>query len=318
MEPIYINKISSFDYTLGTYNDDTYAKIVEPDYKEIIANANMRRRMSRIIKMGVASALTCLDDKQDLPLDAIITATGWGCLDDTEKFLKDLIKYDEGALNPTTFIQSTFNTVGAQIALLLGAKPYNMTYVHRGLSVESALLDAILFLQEGKQNILVGGFDELTPTSFTILKRLGVYKDCLAGEGANFFLLSRESTSSTMAQLVDIHICNLEPTSELILCIAQDFLTKHGLKSSDLNLLMLGRNKDTETEVVYDKFIKKLSLEDIPTRLFKESCGEYPTAVAYGLAEATHIMSSQYEKGSHALILNIQKGMGFSMILIKR
>ena len=35
--------------------------------------------------------------------------------------------------NPTAFIQSTFNTVGAQLALLLKIHAYNVTYVHLSL-----------------------------------------------------------------------------------------------------------------------------------------------------------------------------------------
>lgn len=42
----------------------------------------------------------------------------------------------EQMLNPTAFIQSTFNTVGAQLALLLKIHAYNVTYVHRGLSLK--------------------------------------------------------------------------------------------------------------------------------------------------------------------------------------
>lgn len=318
MKPIYINKISLFDYTLGECNGGSYARIVEPDYKVLIANANMRRRMSRIIKMGVASALTCLADEQDLPLDAIITATGWGCLEDTEKFLKDLIKYDEGALNPTTFIQSTFNTVGAQIALLFGAKPYNMTYVHRGLSFESALLDAMLFIREGKTNILVGGFDELTPSAFTILKRLGVYNNSVAGEGANFFLLSKESTPTTMGELVDLHICNLEPEAKQVVSAVRAFLEKHELTISNLHALMVGQNSDPEVDGVYHAVVEGLTMNEQQVVPFKNNCGEYPTAIAYGLAYAVKILCCEAEKNKYILLLNSYKGIGTSMILIKR
>ena len=51
--------------------------------------------------------------------DAIITGTGLGCLEDTEKFLTAMVTNKEEFLTPTSFIQSTHNTVSAQIALLL-------------------------------------------------------------------------------------------------------------------------------------------------------------------------------------------------------
>ncbi len=51
-----------------------------------------------------------------------------------------------------------------------------MTYVHRGLSFESALLDAMMKIEEGSENILVGAIDEMTETSYIIQQRLGLLK----------------------------------------------------------------------------------------------------------------------------------------------
>lgn len=143
-----------------------------------------------MIKMGVACGLECLKDIPSEKVDAIITATGLGCLADTEKFMNALMDNREQMLNPTAFIQSTFNTVGAQLALLLKIHAYNVTYVHRGLSFESALIDGIMSIAEGKQHVLAGAMDEITPTSHIIQQRLGLLKGTTAGEGAQFFLLS--------------------------------------------------------------------------------------------------------------------------------
>ena len=116
-------------------------RAVEPNYKETIAEAGLRRRMSRIVKMGVSAGLACANGAYGV--DAIITATGLGCLADTEKFLDSVVRNDESLLNPTAFIQSTFNTIGAQIALILKNSSYNVTYAHRGFSFESALCCAL-------------------------------------------------------------------------------------------------------------------------------------------------------------------------------
>ena len=66
-------------------------------------------------------------------------------------------------LNPTPFIQSTFNTVGAQIALLRGLHCYNTTYANRWTSFENALTDAALRIGAGlSRAVLVGAFDDDT------------------------------------------------------------------------------------------------------------------------------------------------------------
>ena len=102
------------------------------DIKVLIPEMNLRRRMSHVVKSGVAAGIeSLLEFGARAPIDAIITATGLGCIADSEKFLDGLIAGDETMLNPTPFIQSTFNTVGAQIALLRGLHCYNTTYAHR-------------------------------------------------------------------------------------------------------------------------------------------------------------------------------------------
>src|ERR1700744_3343068 len=151
-------------------------KAIEPDYKEFI-DPKQIRRMSHVIKMGVAAAKDCLNHANLEMPDAIITGTAFGCMEDTVTFLTRIVEQDEELLPPTAFIQSTHNTVAAQIALMLKCHNYNNTFVHKGISFESALFDAQMLLNEGgTDNILVGGTEEIVDTSFKILTRLGLYK----------------------------------------------------------------------------------------------------------------------------------------------
>ena len=173
--------------------------------------------MSRIIKMGVAAAMDCLQQAGMVIPDAIVTGTAYGCLEDTVIFLSKMVEQNEELLAPTAFIQSTHNTVGAQIAQMLHCNGYNNVFVHRGISFESALLDAMLLPQEKEaNNVLVGGIDEITDTSHTILNRMGLYKrksisnfdlykenskGTIAGEGAAFFLLANKPAGNDFAIL---------------------------------------------------------------------------------------------------------------------
>lgn len=163
------------------------------DIRETIPDALLRRRMNRAVRTGVATAMECLAASPEGPeaVDAVITATGLGCLADSEKFLRTLLADGERLLNPTPFIQSTFNTVGAQVALLCRNRSYNMTYVHRNRSFECALIDSMMLLDEGAaHNVLVGAFDEITPSQSLLMERMGLYRRVAAGEGADFFVVS--------------------------------------------------------------------------------------------------------------------------------
>lgn len=165
----------------------------EGDFKRIVPDALMRRRMSRIVRNGVSAAWAACNGRR---ADAILTATSMGCMADSEKFLENVIGTDEQLLSPTSFIQSTFNTVGATVALLQGNHGCNMTYSHGRDSLMSALLDGVMLLEEdpGKV-ILAGAVEELTPVARTLLHRMR-YDNPEEVGGACFFLLSASESGA--------------------------------------------------------------------------------------------------------------------------
>lgn len=193
MNTIYINSAVSFSD--------------EWDLKSLIPDANMRRRMSKMIKMGVASGLKCLSEAGIASPNAIITASGYGCLADSEKFLSTLISNNEQLLNPTPFIQSTFNTIGSQIAILTNCTQYNMTYVDGIDSFDSALLDGILCANDGNNNVLIGIADELTQTLFDIFVRMHIISENKRPiDGAFFFLLSNQKSDKSIATISNVQL----------------------------------------------------------------------------------------------------------------
>ena len=237
---------------------------IEPDYKNYI-NPKLLRRMARLIKMSVAAATIALKDANIKLPDAIITATGLGCLQDTEVFLREIIRENESLLSPTAFIKSTHNTVGGQIALLLGLNAYNMTYSNRNFSFESALIDAQLLLQEGEgQNILVGGLDELTPTSTTFLQGLS----CIAngendilpagGEGAGFLVLSHNDEGKNYAIIKQVSVAKATD-DESIVQLIDNFVEQAGINTGKVDLILTGAQSEqiyitTYASVIQEKF----------------------------------------------------------------
>ena len=189
---------------------------VTTDIKLLIPDAGLRRRMSRVIKNAVTTAVECVAGVDNIDnLDAIITATGWGCLADSERFLRNVIVDKEQLLNPTPFIQSTFNTVGGQIALLRHNHCYNVTYVNRSHSFEDALLDAMMRIADDEsKNILIGAFDEQTPSQHRIMERMGLFRNQEDGEGAMFANITSEKKDDTIAQIAMIDFPRNSMTEE--------------------------------------------------------------------------------------------------------
>lgn len=316
MQPVYINQTSSIHPNFVLENDP-YFSANEPDYKSIITNAALRRRMSHIIRMGVACGLECINSVPSDKIEAIITATGLGCLADTEKFLNVITENKEQLLNPTPFIQSTFNTIGAQIALIREIHAYNMTYVHRGLSFESALLDGMLKIWEGNTNVLVGAIDEITPNSYLIQKRLGLLKKIRAGEGAQFFLLGKNPTDSTLAELVGIStFAHIDSTEEVINRIYH-FLQQHQLTIKQIDWLVTGKNGHLKGDAIYTAIEEKL-FPKAEHSTFKFECGEYPTASSYAVWKVAKILEETTCSEKTVLIYNHYNSIDHSLILIRK
>jgi len=280
---------------------------VEPDYKSYIKPI-LLRRMSRLLKMGVTAAGISLHDAGVEKPDAIITGTGLGMMEETEKFLNGMLDNQERLLNPTAFIQSTHNTVGASIAVMLGCNNYNLTYVHGPVSFENALLDGLMWLQERPSDkVLVGGIEEITADHFMITESMGFWKTgevsnlgileddrpgTIAGEGASFFALSREASPGNYARIRALS-SRFNPEKEDIL---QDylasFLNSQDLALSDIDLLILGYNGDPGSDAVYGK-VKYLS-GHLPVCWYKHLSGEHYLASSFALWLGARIAKSQY------------------------
>lgn len=177
-------------------SDASYISSDEPDYKEVITDANSRRRMGRLLKMAVWCGLKSLDGVPSERVAGIITSTGAGFMKDTISFGSSIFDREETLLNPSPFMQSTFNTASGYIALIRKIHAYNTTYVQQADGFAASLVDAAMLLDDaGEGNVaLVGAFDEVTPEVDVIRQRLGLYRVgdgfLPLGEGAAAFLLS--------------------------------------------------------------------------------------------------------------------------------
>jgi len=279
--------------------------VVEPQYSDFIGPVPLRR-MSKIIKMGLTSALMCLNDAQVKKPGAIITATGLGSVEDTDKFLDNLIDDQESFLNPTPFIQSTHNAVAARIAIETGCRNYNMTYVHKNAAFEQALLDAILKINSGEfKNILLGGTEEITEDNYNLKKHVGFWKEnvgnsellkhntsqgTIAGEGSVFFNLSFEKTGNSYAEVISTKTWYKLPSS--LKEALKNFLVSVRLTTEDIDLVLLGINGNVEEDYIYDSAINEL-FKDTSIAWYKHLSGEYETSASFALLLAARLLKTQ-------------------------
>lgn len=322
---------------------DLCFKIITPNYKEYI-QAGLLRRMSRLIKFSLASAFQCLSKHHDTKIDAVITATGLGCLDDTGVFMQQMHKNKEKLLAPTAFIRSTHNAVGGQIALLKKLHVQNLSYTQKSFSFESALFDAMLLLDENEsENILIGGFDENTEFTINIRKQMNCLNDSPIdkkafitatnkgihiGEGAGFFLLSNKKDASVTSKIIDLHIQRkLKHSLEIYI---EEFLIKNNSNIRDIDLVLLGVDGSNNTKL--QAYLVHSLFKNTNVAAFKNvsGCFDTDTCIALWLANLAistgnitedvmlhkKIGNDNVSSYSNILIVNGVDSSAYSFILI--
>jgi 3-oxoacyl-(acyl-carrier-protein) synthase len=286
--------------------NDTILPLKAPVYKDFIPPVAIRR-MAKGVKNGIVASTLALREANLETVDAIITGTGMGCIEDSEKFLKTILDNDEQFLTPTSFIQSTHNTVGGQIALGMQCKAYNLTYVNGAVSFESALFDAKMMIEEeDASSILVGGIDETADYTMSLFRLAGFIKKenegpysvlgsttkgAVLGEGATFFVLENEIKENTIAEVLDVEILNKLNISEVENKMIS-FLASNGLKIADIDTVLLGYNGDVDSDLYY-KNLSEFTFANTPQAYYKHLSGEYDTASAFGLWIGSKIIQTQ-------------------------
>ncbi len=301
--------IGNTDFLAEPVNQNAlFLQCIQPEsYREYI-DPLLSRRLSRNIKIGITSALISLRESGIAMPGAIITGTGMGSIVDTEKFLTTMIDNNETLLNPTNFMQSTYNTISSQIAIMLKCSNYNTTYVHRGFSFESALVDGLDLMQRNEANsILVGGIDEITENHFAISGLTGAWRQqagnnlellknpgtgTIPGEGSVYFTITKDQLPGSYARFLGIKTLYKPKFKSCIIDAVNELLTENNLTAADINLIAAGYNGNEKTDIWYHSVIADL-FEDHPVAAFKHLCGEYYTASAFGLWLASTIIKKQ-------------------------
>ncbi len=281
--------------------------VIDTDYSKFI-NPVAIRRMSRMLKIGISTGMRTVQLAGINTPDGIITGTGRGSMRDMELFLGDMIRLHEEALNPTYFIQSTYNSINGWLAMQTKCTGYNQTYVHRGHSLEVALLDAQMLLNENdaKRTYLVGSFDEMTEEYFVVKNKAHYWKKALpeslyllqhsdtngtiGGEGAAFFTITNEAEKA-ICRIEQIHLLH-EPTTTSVQTAIDSVLATNGMKLKDLDVVLCGMSGDARYQPLYQPILENTTAHTT-VAAFKHLCGEYDTSTGFALWLATRLFATQ-------------------------
>ena len=267
---------------------ESYYRSLDPDFKAFIPPLEARR-MGKILKRAIATSESALQAAGGNEVDAIITGTGLGCIENTEFFLDALCREGEQMLKPTYFMQSTHNTISSLVGIRKRCHGYNVTYAHKEISFDSALYDAFLQLRLGAiHSALVGGHDEMTPSYFNLLTKAGYLGNDseVAGETAVSLVLSHHPAEGVtpLCRIAGMKMV-YQPSEERLRQQLDDLLGEASLTLEEIDGVMVATNGDRRHDSVCMRQFRQL-FGDRPVLHYKHLFGESYTASGLGLYAA--------------------------------
>lgn len=292
---------------LITY-DNNRLTCVTPDFKAYI-NPVQLRRLSRMLRIGMTSATICLRNANLKTPDGIITATGYGFLGETEKFLSEVLERVEKQITPTHFVQGTYNALAGLIGLSTKCTGYNNTYVSKGFAFENALQDALLQLESNRDaNFLVGGFDEAENVLHTIGTKEHFFKTekiqntqlfnsrtsgTIQGEGSAFFTFSGKASEKPWCILEDVKLIYRPTTEEDLASALEAFLESNKISVGKIDGVLSGASGDADRDWLIE-WLESSMFGTVPLFRFKHLCGEYCTSVSFATWLGASILKRQF------------------------
>lgn len=322
---------------------EPFNESIEPNYSNYFAPM-AARRMGKLQKRATATAVDALAKGQIAMPEAIITGTGLGCIDNTEKFLTAMIANDEEFLQPTFFMQSTHNTISSQVALHLKCHGYNCTYSHRGTSFDSSLFDAFTQIRINLiHNALVGAQDEMTPAYFKMLEKIGYWKPtiseallkradsqgALSGSCSLNMLISNQWQEHSLCCINAMDML-YQPTLEDLRNTVNRQLSSIGITTEDISAIVLGLSGDQTNDAIYHNFANEIFPEK-SIIWFKHIFGESFSASSFGVyagalalkrniipAHLLYNCNQAIEHLQHILVYNHFQNKDHSLILLSK
>lgn len=297
---------------------EPYRRSQDPNFREWL-NPLESRRMGKILKRALVTASKVMKDTGVMQPDAIMTGTGLGCIENTELFLDQLCREGEEMLKPTYFMQSTHNTISSLISIQNKCHGYNITYSHKSISFDSALMDAFVQLRLGDINTaLVTGNDEMTPSYFSILQRTGYVGqagEVTAGEASVAMMLTTEAEHA---------FCELQEMKMVYGDAARDGM------EVPVDAVMVGTNGTWQNDKIYEEIIARC-YQGVPQIRYKHLFGECYTASALGIYAAACLVKEGRVPAfmrcdgvneplpvNRLLVINHSDGQNVSYVLMQR
>ncbi len=243
------------------------------------------RRIDHYSRMALLGAFLALEDAGELESDrkrmGVIIATGYGALHTSFDFMDSVIDFGDPLASPTLFSNSVHNAAAAHVSIFLKATGPSLTVSQFEMSIPSALISAVSWLEQGRvDSVLFGGVDEYCDVLGYCLHQFFGYngndikpfdferQSAIAGEGAAFFLLSRsKKTDSSYGFIENVKVSSMVNGEPVI---------------PEGSILFIGADGHVQCGRRYERFLS----EDLPLTAYSPLYGSMPVGPGFDMAVA--------------------------------
>jgi 3-oxoacyl-[acyl-carrier-protein] synthase II len=176
--------------------------------RDFIAPMKMRR-MNTLSRYAMAAARMALDDaavRSAVPQDCgVAIGTAFGPVQTSVDYMQEYVEKGAALAPPQLFAESVANAPGSHIAIEHDLRGFNVTLTQRESSALAAAMYGASQLVKGSADAaVIGGVEEATEMTFSVLDRLGALADesrpfdrrragMVFGEGSAMLVAQRET-----------------------------------------------------------------------------------------------------------------------------
>jgi len=269
------------------------------------------RRMSALSRMTVAAAKLAIVDP--LPNDTgVALGTAFGTVQTSVEYMTEYVEKGASLAPPQLFAESVANAPGSHIAIEHDLRGFNITVTQRESSaLAAAMYASSQIVKEAVPAALIGGVDEVTEMTFSVLARLGALSDTSRpfdarrngyafGEGSAVFVAERTPSRAPLAYLsgfgigrdVTATISDWGTGDEKIAAVMRAAIDDAGIDIRDIDAIFASANGSRRADALEAKAIARL-FDGVPVVATKGIFGEYAAAGALQLAAAIVALDEQ-------------------------
>jgi 3-oxoacyl-(acyl-carrier-protein) synthase len=247
---------------------------------------NQRRRLSRIIQMAMLAARRCHTSNGGQRV-AVALGSGFGSLDEGSTVLENWIAKEEREPMPARFPGSVHNAPAAQVAIDLGARGLNSAPTAADISFEGALWQGMCQLAGDEADCaLVGAVDELNKYPLGLGKRWGFWTEqTRPGEGAVVAKIVG-GMGNGLAHVTRLKLGRYQRPFDVA---REAAWIANNVELQGVRAMFTGAKGWSSLDENYwavAELISELAGHEVEHRTYKQLCGEFASASAFGFAQA--------------------------------